>query len=190
MANKDHPAGFRAVKHLSGGVIRLSRYHIASAYASNIFRGDAVIPTSTGKGINRPGSASARLIGVFDGCVFENQQGEVQYSRYWPANTVLKTGTVADAFVYDDPNILFEVQAAGSVTAGDIGALADPTYATAGNPMTGVSGDELDHTTIGTGGSVLKIIDWARRPDNELGTNVKLLVAISLHYLRGAMTTI
>ena len=71
----------------------------------------------------------------------------------------------------------------------DIGALANPTFAVAGNALTGQSGQQLDSTTIGSG-AVFKIYDYSRRVDNFVNTNAKLIVALSLHYHDGAMTAI
>jgi len=50
MANVNSPNGFRVVKHATGGLAnRRQRYHIASAYSSNIATNDAVVPTGSGK---------------------------------------------------------------------------------------------------------------------------------------------
>jgi len=190
MSNVNRPNGLSVAMHMSGGMPnRLSRYHIASGGAFNIFRGDAVVPTATSKNIARPTGATDRLQGVFDGCFYVRPDGEPIYGKYWPTGTVPLTGTTPDAWVYDDPNLLFEIQGDEDLILADIGALADLTIGT-GNAVTGVSGDMLDSSTIGSG-AVFKIMDYARRPENELATNyTKVIVAISSHYLKAAMTAI
>ena len=184
MANRDNPSGLKVAMHARGGTHRPNRYYIASALASNIFRGDPVIPVNTNKRIN-VAAAGNRLIGVFQGVTFENAQGEVKFEKYWPTGQTLKTGTVAEALVWDDPGLLFEVQGSASATEEDIGEYADITMATAGIAATGISGCELDTTLLSTTLQQLRVEDVVRRPDNEVGVNVKLLVTIAEHYLRG-----
>jgi hypothetical protein len=190
MANRNAPAGCQLVRHLGGGTPgRAGRYHIASGLAQNIFRGDLVIPTATTKNISLQAAVGNRVQGVFDGCVYIAAAGDVIYSPRWPSGTTVQAGSTPDAFVYDDPHLLFEVQASGAFALADIGALADPTFAVAGNALTGQSGQQLDSTTIGSG-AVFKIQDYSQKADNEVGTNAKLIVSLSLHYLNGAMTAI
>jgi hypothetical protein len=188
MANVNRAAGFTPRRHLNGGVIALSRHHIASGLASNIFQGDAVIPVNTSKNIN-VAAAGNRILGVFDGVQYVNAAGEIKFEHYWATGTVPKTGTTPDAWVYDDPRILFLVQMSGAFALADIGAFADLTKGTAGSTLTGQSGDQIDSTTVGSG-TVFKIYDYDRSPSNEIGTNAKVLVGAVLHYHDGAMTAI
>ena len=190
MSNRDNPAGFRVMRHIAGGEAnRLSQYHIASALAQNLFRGDLVIPDASGKEIKHQAAVANRVIGVFDGCYYVDQNGEPQFRPRWLSGTVIKTGTTADANVYDDPKSLFEVQASGDLQAADIGALANPSSTGGGDTTTGQSNVELDTATIGSG-AVLKIIELSKRVDNAYGVNAKVIVALALHYLGGAMTAI
>ena len=189
MANRDNPSGLKVVRHARGGLVRPNRYFIASGLASNIFRGDPVIPVNTTKRIN-VAAAGNRLIGVFQGVVYENPQGEVKFEKYWPTGQTLKTGGVAEALVWDDPFTLFEIQHSGNMLAADIGAFFDVTMATAGNTSTGISGAELDTTTLSTSDGQLRFQDRADRLDNEFGANGKALVVINEHYLNGALTGI
>jgi len=188
MANRDAPIGFRVVGHLTGGMPnRFNRYHIADALASNIARGDAVIPTATSKNIDRPGGDTVRLLGVFDGVYYVDANGDFQYRPRWASATALKAGTVSDCSVYDDPKLIFEGQYDGTLAATDIGALADVTRGTS-DAATGQSRDEVKGNA-GSGAN-LKILDLVDRPDNEIGANAKVLFAIALHYHGGAMTAI
>lgn len=188
MANRDAPRGFQVVGHLAGGLPnRLSRYHIADGLASTLCRADACIPVATSKNIDRPGGDAVRLLGVFDGCFYQDTNGDMQYRPRWAASTAIKSGTVVDAFVYDDPKLLFEAQYDGTLAATDIGALADVTRGTA-DAATNTSRDEVKGNA-GSGAN-LKIMDIVDRPDNELGAAAKVIVAIALHYLGGGMTAI
>lgn len=190
MSNRDNPSGLKVSRHARGGLARPNRYFIASALASNIFRGDPVIPVNTSKRIN-VAAAGDRLIGVFQGVVYETPQGEIKFEKYWPTGQTLKTGSVAEALVWDDPDLLFEIQSNGATTIANIGEMADVSMATAGSTATGVSGAQLDNATLGTGSAQLRIEDVVARPDNDpASTKAKFLVVINEHYLRGALTGI
>lgn len=187
MANRDAPSGFRVVGHLTGGICnRFNRYHIADGLAATIARGDAVIPVNTSKNITRPGGATVRLLGTFDGCFYVDSVGDLQYRPRWATGTAIKSGTVVDASVYDDPKLIFEVQYDTTLALADIGAFGDVVIGTS-NAATGQSGDQVNNAGSGTN---LKILDIVDRPDNEYGDNAKILVAIALHYHGGAMTAI
>lgn len=187
MANRDAALGFRVVGHLTGGMPnRFKRHHIASALASNIARGDAVIPVNTSKNIDRPGGATVRLLGVMDGCYYIDTNGETQFRPRWASGTTIKTGTVADANVYDDPRLIFEAQYSATLAQADLGSFGDLVIGTS-NAATGQSADAVNN---GGSGTNLKIYDIVDRPDNEMGLNAKILVTIALHYHDGAQTAI
>ena len=187
-SNVDSPSGFTPKRHAAGGVIRHANYYIASALASNIFSGDAVIPVNTHKRIN-VAAATNRLVGVFDGCEYVDANGEVQIRPYWPTGTALKTGTVAKAKVYDDPFILFEVQGDEDIVEADLGATAD-IVAGAGSVSTGKSAHELDSSNIGTG-TQLRIEEFSEDVNNVRDANfARVLVRLALHYYGPALTAI
>jgi len=191
MANVNAPNGFKVVKHATGGLPnRRQRYHIASAYGSNIATNDAVVPTGSGKLIQRPAAATDRLIGIFDGCYYlDPNQSQPQYNRLWPTGQVLVSGTVADAWVYDDPRLIFEVQMSGAFTLAGIGSLADLVDGVA-NLVTKTSADAVDSTTLDGAGVTVKVLDVVNRPDNAVGSFARVWVEISKHYLGGALTAI
>jgi hypothetical protein len=64
------------------------------------------------------GTSNTGIVGVFVGCSFFNAQGQLIFSQYYPTGT---TGVV-QAQVVDDPNVVFQVQSAGSVTQAAVGA--------------------------------------------------------------------
>jgi hypothetical protein len=186
MANRDAPAGFRVVRHATGGdPNRLNTHLIASGLASNIGKGDPVIPVNTSKNINIA-TAGARLIGVFFGVVYFNSDG-VQYKPNWATGTTLTTGTVAEAAVADDPALLFGIQGDEDIVAADIGALADVLIG-APNAL-GNSTTELDSSTVGSGDQ-LRIEELLKEDDNAYGDFAKIVVQISDHYKAAALTAI
>lgn len=191
MSNVNGPNGFRVANSARGGTAnRRSRYHIAGAYASDIYTGDAVIPVGTSKNIARPGAGNVMLQGIFNGCYYlDPNQSWPQYSRHWPANQAIVTGSTVDAWVYDDPDTVFEAQASGAFALADIGSLCDLVIGT-GNAYTRTSADAIDSTTFDASGSVFKCLDYPNRPDNVVGQYSRVLVKISKHYLGGAATAI
>lgn len=191
MPNVNSAYGLIAKKHAYGGVIRSNEYQIAAALASNIFRGSAVIPVGTNKRID-VAAAGNRLIGVFAGCQFQDASGDVKFSPRWASGQTLKTGSIAYAEVYDDPDLIFSVQVddTAGLVAADVGAFADIVIGT-GVAATGQSADQLDQstitTTVATGGQ-LRIEELDPIQGNDYGQYAKALVMINEHYKRGSTT--
>ena len=179
MANLDAPAGAKPFRHLSGGMIRASEYKIASGTSSDIFTGDFVKLLSTG--YIDVASAGNRILGVFAGVKYTASDGEVVYKKYFPTGTTTLASGDVTAYVYDDPNITYRIQSAGSADFADIGNLADHV-AGSGSVTTGQSGHEVSGTT-GTGTAGLRILRLIDDPDNSAGTNGELEVAIYEHEL-------
>jgi|TARA_A100001515_G_scaffold116294_1_gene98044 hypothetical protein len=179
MANLDAPAGAKPFRHLSGGMIRASEYKIASGTSSDIFTGDFVKLLSTG--YIDVASAGNRILGVFAGVKYTASDGEVVYKKYFPTGTTTLGSADVTAYVYDDPNITYRIQSAGSADFTDIGNLADHV-AGSGSTTTGQSGHEVSGTT-GTGTAGLRILRLIDDPDNSAGTNGELEVAIYEHEL-------
>lgn len=191
MANVNAAAGLLPRRHAKGGSIRSNIYQIASGLASNIYTGSAVIPVNTTKRVD-VAAAGNRLVGVFAGVSYVDASGNTFYRRYWPTGTTLLSNTVADANIFDDPDILFMIQVSGSagLIATDVGNFADLVIGT-GSAATGTSGDMLDQATLtgttATGGQ-LRIEELSAIQGNDYGQYAKALVRINEHTL-GAGTT-
>lgn len=196
MSNTNAPNGFVPQRHGRGGLIRSGmNYAIAAGLANSLFRGDLVYETATSKQID-VAVAAHRVLGVFSGCQYINAQGEVKFSPYYPASVPVLANTTLQAWVYDDPDIVFAAQVSAGFAVTDVGALADVTVATAGNAFTGASGQQLDSTTFSSvagGGTQMRIETLASAlaggaGQNAYGTNAKVLCRISKAYLSGALT--
>lgn len=183
MANTNGAYGLKPLRHLSGGCIRMSEYSIASAYDTNVFTGDPVEMTGTGKNIALAAADNADSIGVFAGCRYVDASGQVQNSQYWPADTV---ATEIVAFVYDDPQIVYSAQST-TVAAADIGQLAD-WDGTAGNTATGNSGNQVDGTSYAATGGALRVLGLIPSPDNAYGAYAKVEVMFAEHALSGVVS--
>ena len=183
MANVDAPMGFKPRRLINGGTVPSpNAYPLASAYASNIFTGDAVVLTS-GK-LAVAAANSAGLLGVFAGCQYTASDGSIVFSPYWPASTVTSGSADAVGYVYDNPDTVFETQTETSVAfvlATHNLTLADLISTHAGSTVTGQSKQEL---TVGTDGDeqflVMQLID---RVNNAVGLHAKIECRIKDHRL-------
>jgi hypothetical protein len=61
--------------------------------------------------------AQAPILGVFAGCRYIAPTGELKESKYWPASTIVQTGSFIEAFVMDDPYAEFDIQISTSINA-------------------------------------------------------------------------
>lgn len=89
-------------------------------------------------------------------------------------------------YVFDDPNMLFEVQddASATLAATNVGMVADLTGLTSGSTSTGRSAIEISATTAtatGDGTEDVLIMGLVRRPDNEIGDHAKWIVRLNNH---------
>ena len=153
MSSTSAPFGFRPSFHNSGQM-RPKAYTIASAYAANIFQGDPVKLTDNGviqlgssDGTRSGTTDGISLLGIFAGCQYLDASGKPTISPFWPSGA---TGTEITAWVYDDPETLFDVQYTNPGTPGTttvqtaVGEECDWTVASpGGSTRTGLSTTQL-----------------------------------------------
>lgn len=161
------PFGFRPAYHPTG-LDRAKKYTIAGGYASVIYKGMPVVLNTDGT-INQ-GAAAADLLGVFAGVEYVDSTGKPTVSNYWPAGQTILTNTVPVAWVYDDPGIVYEVQADGSIAQTAIGDQADVSNVTNGSTLTGLSQATLSATLKGAGvQGQFRIVGFGQQVDNTPG---------------------
>jgi hypothetical protein len=156
------PFGFRPSFHNSGQM-RPKEYTITSAYPTNIFSGDpvkltdnGVIQLGTSDGSRGGTVAGVTLLGTLAGVEYRDSTGKPTISPYWIGST---TATEIIAYVYDDPETLFEAQYTNPGTAGTdtvqtaVGEQCDFTgfAAPGGSTRTGLSSTQLGVIETGTG---------------------------------------
>jgi hypothetical protein len=184
MANKDASFGLKPVRMMGGSPYSggQSRYRIAANYGTNIFQGDLVMQV-TGGGIEiHADGGTVPIVGVFNGCMFTDPTTSEQvFSNFYPAST---NASDIIAFVHDDPNTVFEIQADDTFPVADLFGNFDIVYTNSGSTTTGISGAELDVTTGATTTTLpLKAIDISQDPENsDVGSaNTNVLVVIQNH---------
>ena len=162
-----HPSGLDRATALADG--------ITSAYASAILKGQPV-KYVTG-GVIQPAAAGDAFVGAFAGVEFTDTTGRHRVSNNWPASTAYQTGSCV-AYFYADPQIVYEIQADGSLAQTSIGDEADISNATAGSTTTGLSQCTLSTTLVGAGNSAqMRIVNLAPYPDNAWGDTYTIVRA-------------
>ena len=188
MANKDAAFGLKPVRHLNGnpwnGMVRMYLAEGSNAiYVGDpvIHGGDAGDAGTTVNGIDCEGmptvdvgaSSSAKFLGVMVGRL-PNQADQSILYKVASVNSIV--------LVVDDPSVVFEVQEDGAIAAAAVGLNGDLTNWSAGSATTGLSGVELDSSTVTTTATLsVRVLGLAKRPDNALGTNAVWEVVFNEH---------
>lgn len=170
MSTTSRAFGLAPVTHRSGFQYQASdlrRGQISSGFAENIYFGQPIRKDATGV-LTPIQNTTDDLIGAFGGCSYTPVGGRLALSRFWPANTVIQTGSQVFPNWEDDPNIVYHCQFDGSVTQTVIGATANFTNITA-NDGNGQSLATLGVATIGVGVGQFRITGLAPVPNNEWG---------------------
>ena len=190
MANVDKAFGLNPYKGVSSGssVQIVNKYNISTAgYGTSIYQGDITIFAAGF--INTAAASSANIVGAFSHCYYVATDGTPTFKNYYPASTTALGSGPIEAYIYDDPNQLFVVQADGASAQTCIGRNAD-TDGIGGSTTTGVATRELDSTTIDTTLALqLKIVGVVQDDVNGdlTADNANLVVLINEHYMRGAV---
>ena len=173
MANIDAPFGLRPVGEVGSGVQNggVTLYTIVDNYATSIFKGDHVM-SSGGYVIAGTTSGSTNL-GVFNGCFYiDPNTAKPTWSNYYSQVNVTASGSISgstniDAYIYDDPRKIFEIQCDGTIAKTDIGKNADTTLGTA-STVNGQSVTELKASGIATTAALqLKVMGISKDPSNS-----------------------
>lgn len=192
MANKDAAFGLKPSRMMGGAPYSggQSRYRIASGLAGAIFNGDLVKQLTGGVISRLPASDTSPVIGVFNGCQYTDPtSGEQVFSNYYPGGIA-----AADiiAFVIDDANVVFEVQANAAFPVADLfGNFDIVDGASVGDTASGRSNVEIAVSTGATATTLpLKCIDISQDPSNSdvatANTNVMCVIQNHIMGVKGA----
>ena len=172
------PTGLERAQVLANG--------IPSGYGSNILKGQ---PVSYGQSANSgtngtivpsqaPASNAATTLtgqytvtGSFQGVEFTDTTGRRRVSNYWPASTTTLSGSTTNAYFYNDLNIIYEIQADGSMAQTSVGGEYLFTNITAGSTTTGLSAATLGSATAVSNGNQgqMRVVDLCQNVDNAWG---------------------
>jgi len=163
------PYGFRPQGNtISAAYNQKTRlFNIASGYATNIFYGDAVLPVTAGTIEKDTGTTTMTPIGIFLGCSYTNPSTlQKVFSQYWPASTVASD---AVAYVFDDPEGVFQIQADGTLAQTALFANA-AVVQNAGSTANGMSRVALQASSINSTNTLpLRIVGFVNGPTSTVG---------------------
>ena len=160
MANKDAAFGFRAIGGTGSSYETqgTSKYQINDNWTNAIFQGD-LVGMGDGTVTDRAGTASVAgyifgsiaattlNLGVFNGCFYiDPTTSKPTWKNYYPGAVNITTGLI-DAYCYDNPQQLYEVQTSGTLTQSDVGSLIDQGTYAAGSTINGHSVMEIGGTS-------------------------------------------
>jgi len=204
MATTLAPYGLRPINLLGGqtyaGSTRL--YAIPASYAVTIQYGDPVIVTNTGStrgylarfnGTTTATTVTSTgggfgFVGVFVGCSYTDPTyGKVFRQNYISGNAA----SDIQAYVIDDPDVLFQVQADGSLAQTTLGCNAALIQTVAGNSGANInSGVALQASSVATTATLpVRIVDFVNSTTSTIGdAYTDVLVRINTHFHRTGNT--
>ena len=165
----------------------------SSGTTSLIWTGTPVIPLASGL-IDVPGNANGGtvpLLGVFMGCKYIATDGTPTWAPYWPGYAAIKPSTEAIAYVCDNANSLFVINADGALPDSALFANANFATAVTGNNTSGYSLGELATGTIASGSATLnmKIVGFddeasvAEGAVDKTAAGRLAIVKLNVHYM-------
>ena len=169
MATSATPYGFRPIGLLGSGTWSDSIRHIsiASAYNTQIFYGDAVKLVSSGTIEKDAGTTTMTPCGIFVGCRYTDPNtSQLTFAQQWTASLV-----ASDAFAYvvDDPDVVWQVQADGTLAQTALGNNIAVTQ-TAGSTSIGTSKNSVTISTLAvTKPLPLRVIGFIDGPNSSVG---------------------
>jgi len=174
--------GLRPVSHISAESARQASIvdGIVTGYSANIFT-DTPVKLST-NGVLQAAAAGDAIIGTFQGCEYTTSDGQRVQGAPWISGTSYVAGSLI-AYFTSDPNLVYEIQADGSVAQTAIGGQANLSNATSGNTLLGFSQATLNSSVTGSGGTAqFRILNIAPYPDNAWGDTYTIVqVQIATH---------
>ena len=199
MANQDAAFGLRPLKSVgqADDSTGMSSHAIDAAYGTAIYQGSPVVAAAGYITISTAGAVPN--MGAFWGCFYVDPTTlKPTFKNYYPGSITPPSSKDIEAFVYDNPNQMFEIQSDndGASTLADIFSNADLVNF-GGSTLNGVSNSELDDSTIAASSDVaaqLLIIGTSRDPKNndvtDTGGNVNWRVLVNMHLFGHGVGTV
>jgi len=187
MANQDAAFGLRPLKTLgqADDSTGMSSHKILPGDASVLYQGSMAIGKNDGY-VDISAAASTTNVGAFWGTFYIDPTTlKPTFKNYYPGGVTPPSSGAVEAFVYDNPQQLFEIQSDNTAASAqtDVFMCADLSSPTGGSTTNGVSSMELADATLSATAAVLKIIGVSRDPANSdlTAANVNWRVMIDQH---------
>ena len=199
MANQDAAFGLRPLKSVgqADDSTGMSSHAIDAAYGTAIYQGSPVVAAAGYIAISTAGAVPN--MGAFWGCFYVDPTTlKPTFKNYYPGSITPPSSKDIEAFVYDNPNQMFEIQSDndGASTLADVFSNADYVNFS-GSTLNGVSNSELDDSTIGASSDAaaqVLIIGVSRDPKNndvtDTGGNVNWRVLVNMHLFGHGVGTV
>jgi len=197
MANQDAAFGLRPLKMVGQGddSTGMSSHSIDAGDTSTIFQGSPVIAAAGYIDIAAAGSVPN--MGAFWGCFYVDPTTlKPTFKNYYPGSITPPASKDIEAFVYDNPNQMFEIQSdnTGASALADVFSNADYVNF-GGSTLNGVSTAELDDSTIAASSDAaaqVLIIGVSRDPKNSdiSAANVNWRVLVNMHLFGHGVGTV
>ena len=197
MANTDSSYGLRRISRQgsSANSTGTTEYRIAYDNSNPSYHGMAVIPLAAGviDDLQAAAGGNVSIAGVFGECEYvSSTTGATIWSNYWPGSGADSNHPVK-AFLYDDPNQLFQIATSNVVAAANTEAeiraavFANIAFANgnSGSTSTGLSSATADLNTIATTNTLaLRIMGIQDDPANSdfTAAGIPLIVRINNHF--------
>ena len=187
MANQDAAFGLRPLKTVGqqDDSTGFASYWIDAGETDPMYQGSLVLGTATGY-VDIAGTGGALNLGAFWGCFYVDPTTlKPTFKNYYPGSITPPASKDVEAFVYDSPYQMFEIQSAatGASAQADIFMTCD-LASNGGSTTNGISSAE-SADSFGAGPAQLKVLGVSRDPANdEIGSaNVNWRVQICEHLL-------
>ena len=187
MANQDAAFGLRPLKTVGqqDDSTGFASHKIDAGEGSAMYQGSLVFATATGY-VDIAATDSELNLGAFWGCFYVDPTTlKPTFKNYYPGSITPPSGKDVEAFVYDSPYQMFEIQSAatGASDQSDVFSTCD-LASNGGRTRDGMSTAECADT-YDAGPRVLKVIGVSRDPENDdiSAANVNWRVMIDMHVL-------
>ena len=197
MANQDAAFGLRPLKMSGQGddSTGMTSHFIDAGDASVLYQGSPVIAAAGYVDIATAGAVPN--MGAFWGCFYTDPTTlKPTFKNYYPGSITPPSSKDIEAFVYDNPNQMFEIQSdnTGASAQADVFSNADMVNF-GGSTLNGVSNTELDDSTIAASSDAaaqLLIIGVSRDPKNNdlTAANVNWRVIVNMHLFGHGVGTV
>lgn len=162
MSATSAPFGLRPAYHPTG-LDRAREYGMSASYATAIYKGSPVALVSN---LINIATFQADWLGSFAGVTYTDVTGKPVVSNFWAGATTGATNI--QAWVFDDPANVYDIQAAGSIAA-SIGRQIDFDSGSigSGSTSTGLSSAMAASAIVSAGTQAqLRIVDVNQAPTN------------------------